>query len=361
MESVRAGLVGGGRIADLNVIGWLEHPSAEVAAICDIDPQIRDARAEEWDCRPIGSYEDLLADDGIDAVVILTPHHLHAEQAIAALEAGKHVSLQKPPARSMAEYETIADAARTAEVKQGAKFQVFEDFMFYPPHVLAARLVEEGEIGDVLSVRLVTAGGRMGHGEGWEVDAASQMWRMDPDLCGGGMTTFDHGYHCFNMGRMFVPDPVESVHAYINFMEMGEYLIDVPSIITWRYAGMPRFGSWEVVASLDLDVMSKYYVSDDRMEIRGSKGIIWVNQCCGRLLEEPPVVLYREGEVRSFHRVESDWAASFRDATFDFIDGILDDRPPLQTVDDARETLRFALAAQLSAREHREVVPAEVV
>jgi predicted dehydrogenase len=71
-------------------------------------------------------------------------------------------------------------------------------------------------------------------------------------------------------------------------------------------------------------------------------------------------VLYRAGEIRSFHRVESDWAASFRDATFDFIDAIREARPPRLDAREARATLAFALAAQRSAAEQREVRVAEL-
>ncbi len=357
-DRVRVGIVGGGRIADLNKIGWLDHARGEIVAVCDTDESTRSARAAEWSCKPYEHLEGLLADPEVDAVEILTPHHLHASQAIAALEAGKHVSLQKPPTMSLAEYDEVAAAATRA----GTVFKVYENFMFYPPHVLARQIVDEGGIGEVLSVRIVTAAGRMGTGQGWEVSASSNAWRLDPSLCGGGMMTFDHGFHCFQMGRMFVDAPVEAVHAFINVLELGPGTqIDAPSLISWRYAGIPvRYGSWEIVASLDLDVMSEYYVSDDRIEIRGNSGIIWVNQCSGRLLEEAPVVHYRDGVVRAFHRVETDWAVSFRDATFDFIDAVLDGGQPHLDAVEGRATLAFALAAQLSASEHREVAVAEM-
>ncbi len=357
MDSLRVGMVGGGRIADLNVLGWQDHPRGSVAAVCDVDPEVRERRAAEWGCTPHATLEALLADPEVDAVEILTPHHLHAEQAIAALAAGKHVSLQKPPTLTLEEYDRVAAAADAA----GTTFRVFENFMHYPPHVLARRLVDEGEVGDVLSVRILTAGGRMGTGQGWDVPVESNMWRVDPRLCGGGMITFDHGFHCFQLGRMFVDDPIETVHAFINRMDLGNGLeLDIPALISWRYAGAPRLGSWEVIGSIDLDVVSDYYVSDDRVEIRGSRGIIWVNRCSGQLLAEPPVVLYRDGELRSFHRIEADWASSFRAATHDFIDGVLDGRDVALTAADARETLAFALAARLSAREHREVAPSEL-
>ena len=357
-ERVRVGIVGGGRIADLNAIGWLAHPAGEITAVCDVDETTRSQRAAQWGCRAYASLDAMLTAPDIDAVEILTPHHLHASQATLSLRAGKHVSLQKPPTHSLADFDAVAAAAAAA----GTTFKVYENFMFYPPHVLARSLIDAGEIGDVLSVRIVTAGGRLDAGQGWIVPAAANAWRLDPSLCGGGMMTFDHGFHCFHMGRYFVDHEVDAVHAFINVIELGNGLqLDAPALISWRYAGTPaRFGSWELVASLGLDVLSKYYVSDDRIEIRGSSGIVWINRCSGQLLEEPPVVLYRDGELRSFHRVETDWATSFRDATFDFIDAIREGRPPRLDASDARATLAFALAAQRSAAERREVRVAEL-
>ena len=357
-DRVRVGILGGGRIADLNKIGWLEHDRAKIVAVCDVDKATRLLRAAEWGCKAYADLDAMLDDPEVDAVEILTPHHLHATQAIAAFDAGKHVCLQKPPTISLAEYDRVVAAA----TKAGTVFKVYENFMFYPPHVLARRIIDEGGVGDVLSVRIITAGGRMDSGQGWRVAPESNAWRLDPSLCGGGMMTFDHGFHCFQLGRMFIDAHIERVHAFINILDFGNGLqVDAPALISWQYEGpQARYGSWELVASLDLDVLSDYYISDDRVEIRGSSGIIWVNRCTGRLLDEPPVVHYQDGTVRSFHRVETDWATSFRDATFDFIDAILENRPPRLDAAAGRATLAFSLAAQLSAAEHREVTIAEL-
>lgn len=356
-ERLRVGIVGAGRIADLNCLGWLDHPAGEIVAVCDPDDDTRQRRAEQWEATPYASLDDLLADDRVDAVEILTPHHLHADQAIAALSAGRHVSLQKPPTLTLEEYDRVAAAARTSP----GTFRVYENFEFYPPHRLARDLIDAGEIGDVLSVRIITAGGRLDTGQGWVVPATANRWRMDPARCGGGMLTFDHGFHCFQLGRMFVDDPVEVVHAFINWITLADDArIDAPASITWRYAGRPRFGSWEVIPSIGMDVASDYYVSDDRLEIRGDRGIIWVTRCAGRLLEEPALVLYRDGETRAFHRVDADWASSFRAATTHFIDAVLAGTPARLDADDARATLVFALAAQRSAAEAREVTLAEL-
>ncbi len=351
LESVRVGIIGCGRIAALQALGYVEHPRAAIVAVCDRD----EARAREWAGqwgarRVYGDYRQLLADAEVDAVGILLPHHLHCEVAIAALQAGKHVSLQKPPAFTLGGLAAIRDAARAA----ARRVRVFENFMYYPPHVKARELVSDGAIGEPISVRIKTATGRFE--DGWQVPPAAQQWRMNPETCGGGPTCFDHGYHCFNMGRFFIAEPVDRVHAWIHVSRFGpDAYYDGPALITWKYAGVAKFGSWEVVASIGMRIRSQYYASDDRIEIHGVEGIIWVNRCTGALLDEPPLVLYRDGETRAWHDIPSDWAESFRVGVREFVDALLEGRQPAQDADEAAQTLRFAIAAHVSACEQREV------
>lgn len=354
---VRIGLLGLGRIADLQCLGYREHPGAELFAVCDVDPARARDRAAAWGAaRTYTDPESLLADPEVDAIDICTPHHLHAEQAVAALAAGKHVALQKPPTRTLAELDRVAEAAR----RSGRLLRIFENFSWYPPHRKAIELVEGGAIGVPLSVRLKTAAGRPDRG--WQVGLDSLGWRMSRERCGGGPTTFDHGYHCFQMARAFVPAEVERVHAFVHWTRLGEDAwYDGPALISWQYAGAPaRYGSWEVIASLGMSVRSRYYVSDDRLEVHGTEGIVWVNRCTGQLLEEPPLVLYRDGETRAFHELATDWADSFRLGTRAFVDAIRAGLPCPQDAADARKTLAFALAAARSAEEHREVAIAEL-
>ncbi|MGA3230205.1 MAG: Gfo/Idh/MocA family oxidoreductase, partial [Candidatus Binatus sp.] len=154
LERVRVGLIGCGRIASLQVLGYRDHSRAELTAICDNDEALLGQRQQEW--QPKKTYRDyhqLLADSDVNAVEILIPHHLHREVAIAALQAGKHVSLQKPPALTLRELDDVNEAAKGA----GRRLRVFENFMYYPPHVKARALVQEGAIGEPISVRIKTA------------------------------------------------------------------------------------------------------------------------------------------------------------------------------------------------------------
>jgi predicted dehydrogenase len=334
-ERIRVGFIGCGRIADLQCLGYLEHPRAEIVAVCDLDAARAQRRAGEWGVPKVyTNVEQLLADPDVDAVEILTPHHLHEAHAAAALEAGKHVSLQKPPTRTLEEFDRVVGVAK----RSGRTLRVFENFMYYPPHQKAKELVEGGAIGTPLSVRVKTTLGRVT--DGWQVEPETQAWRMDPKRCGGGPTTFDHGWT-----RL-------SDNAWI----------DVPALISWRYVGDPtRYGSWEVIPSFQMRIRSEYYVSDDRLEIHGTRGIIWVNCCTGKLLDEPSLVLYCDGETRAYHDLPTDWAESFRRGGLDFVDALLEGRSPPQDADEARRTLAFALAAARSAEEGREVALSELL
>ena len=77
LERVRVGLVGVGRIADLQCLGYLEHPRAEIAAVCDLDEGRARERASSWGAsRVYTDFDRLLADPEVDAVELLTPHHI---------------------------------------------------------------------------------------------------------------------------------------------------------------------------------------------------------------------------------------------------------------------------------------------
>src|SRR5262245_49459283 len=230
LERVHVGLIGCGRIASLQVLGYLDHPRAELTAVCDTDGDLVHQRQQEWKAKKAyRDYRQLLADPDVNAVEILLPHHLHREVAIAALQAGKHVSLQKPPTLTLRELEDVRAAATAA----GRCLRIFENFMHYPPHVKARELILDGAIGEPISVRIKTAAGRFD--DGWQVPVASQAWRMNPETCGGGPTCFDHGYHAYNMGRFFIAEPVERVHAWIHVNHFGaDAVYDGPALISWK-------------------------------------------------------------------------------------------------------------------------------
>src|SRR5215475_4332921 len=154
MDRVRLGVVGCGNICQLNVPGYLEHPRCDVVALCDTDWARAELRARQWGITPkiYKDYAELLDDPTVDAVELLTPTYLHADQIIAALAAGKHVSCQKPLAISVAEADRIAAAVASASTT----CRVTENFLYYPPIVKAKELLDAGVIGEPSLVRIHT-------------------------------------------------------------------------------------------------------------------------------------------------------------------------------------------------------------
>src|SRR5499425_1440891 len=154
MDRVRLAIVGCGNICQLNAPGYLEHPRCEIVALCDTEWARAELRARQWGITPriYKDYSELLADPAVDAVELLTPTYLHAEQVIGALAAGKHVSCQKPLAVSVAEADRIVAAVAGARTT----FRVTENFLYYPPIVKAKELLDAGVIGEPSLVRIHT-------------------------------------------------------------------------------------------------------------------------------------------------------------------------------------------------------------
>ena len=181
MSKLRVGFIGAGAITDLHYLGYKDNPKAELHAICDVDEALLRRRASDWQIgKTYTDYRQLLADPDVDAVEVITPHHLHAEMGIAALEAGKNVSVQKPMAITVAECDALIEAAQRA----GKLMRVFENFRFYPPLMKAKELLDAGAIGEPLSIRIKCVQGTSG--EGWEIPYRRWVWRFDPAQGGGG-------------------------------------------------------------------------------------------------------------------------------------------------------------------------------
>jgi predicted dehydrogenase len=122
---------------------------ADLAWLCDLDAARRDELAARYpEARSTGSFDELLADDALDAVVIATPVPTHYALAKQALEAGKHVFVEKPPAMRAAEMDELVELAAGSD-----RVLMPGHLLLYHPGVLKLKeLVDAGELGEVLCV-----------------------------------------------------------------------------------------------------------------------------------------------------------------------------------------------------------------
>ena len=350
MDKVRIGLIGVGNIAGLHALGYANAPNAELYAVCDVKEDRVEQRAAEWGAtKAYTDYRKLLDDADVDAVEIITPHHLHASMGVDALAAGKHVSMQKPMATTIAECDALIAAARRSD----RLFRTFENFQYYPPVVRAKDLLESGAIGEPLSIRMKVI---IGTKEGWEVPVERWSWRFDPEKGGGGRIMLDYGSHVFALALYFLGD-VEKVFSWISHRTIQHgWKIDSPAVAIWKYKDAEKYGSFEVVQSDEMLVQSESVPEDEWFELTGSRGFIWVNRCSSMLLDAPPVVVYRDGVTTNYSDMETDWSASFIAGCNEFVDCIVEGRQARLTAEEGKKIVQMCRGIELSARESREVL-----
>lgn len=149
MRPVRIGVIGLGRFGQVHCEALSALPGAELYALCTRDPQRLDETAARFRVpRAHRDYRDLLADPELDAVSIVTMWDQHAEPALAALAAGKHVFIEKPMAATAGECQAIVDAANASSLC----CMTGHICRFNPRYRAAKREIESGAVGKIVSM-----------------------------------------------------------------------------------------------------------------------------------------------------------------------------------------------------------------
>jgi len=170
--NVGLAMIGCGQIARAHLRAIGETPHAELVATMDVIEEKARAAADEYDAKPYTSVEAVLADEGVDAVVLPLPHHLHCPIAVQVAEAGKHILVEKPMALNLAEARQMVDAAETA----GICLMVGQSTRFRPEVWGAKDVIDQGRLGRMRQCI---------HQRAWFVQRLSTDWRYSLEKCGG--------------------------------------------------------------------------------------------------------------------------------------------------------------------------------
>jgi predicted dehydrogenase len=193
MEILRWGIVGTGGIAAAFTRDVAALPDHRVEAVGSRSQTSAERFAEEHGvARPHASYEALVADPDVDAVYVATPHPMHAENALAAIAAGKHVLVEKPFTMDAAEAATVAEAARAAGV-----FCMEAMWTRFLPHTVRIRqLLADGALGQIRTVVV-------DHGQIFAPDPRHRLYA--PELGGGAL--LDLGVYVVSWASMVLGAP----------------------------------------------------------------------------------------------------------------------------------------------------------
>jgi predicted dehydrogenase len=195
--SVRLGVIGCGLIGKRRAAVAAADADSALVCVADANIAVAQATGSELGVPSVVAWQEVIARDDVDAVVVATPNGFLAEIAIAALESGKHVLLEKPMGRNVAEARGIADAA----LRTGRRVKVGFNHRYHPAIAAARAVLAAGTIGPVINIRAVYGhGGRPGY---------ENEWRGNLELAGGGEAT-DQGVHIFDLIHWFAGLPIEA-------------------------------------------------------------------------------------------------------------------------------------------------------
>jgi len=271
-EKLCWGIIGTGNIAKVFARGLAHSKTGTLVAVGSRRRESADGFAEEFDVpNRHGSYEALLADDEVQAVYVATPHPMHPEWAIKAIEAGKHVLCEKPLAISHAEAMAVVEAAERNDVF------LMEAFMYrcHPQTKKLVELIRQGVIGEV---RVIQA--TFSFHAGWNPEG--RLFRNE--LGGGGI--LDVGCYCTSMARLLAGAAVGADFAepieVTGCGHLGETNVDEWAIASLRFPG-------DIVAQLATGVR---VAQENVVRVFGSEGHLLVPQ---------PWIPGREGGSTEIH------------------------------------------------------------
>jgi predicted dehydrogenase len=242
-------MVGGGQGAFIGAVhriaARLDDRFEVVAGALSSDPQRAQASAAEAGiARSYADWREMARaeaarDDGIDAVAIVTPNHLHAPVATAFLEAGIHVVCDKPLAISLAEGEALAKLAR----EKGKLFALTHTYSGYPLVRHARELVERGELGEIRVVQVEYAQDWLA--EPVETGGANKQagWRTDPALAGPAGCLGDIGTHAYQLAAFVTGMTPRALSAELHTFVPGRRIDDHVQAML-RYANGARGMLW---------------------------------------------------------------------------------------------------------------------
>lgn len=308
---VGCGLIGQKRASAIRALGH------DISVVTDSVADRAAALAKNYDATAISDWKALASAD-VDAVVIATSHDWLSPIAIACLDAGKHVLVEKPAGRSLAEVRAIAEAA----ARNGRHVKVGYNHRFHPAIQKARKIFDAGEIGALMFIR-----GRYGHGGrvGYEKE-----WRFNREKSGGG-ELLDQGSHLIDLAHWFLGD-FDGVKAELGtFFWTGEVedncfltLRTPAGQIAWLHAS---WSEWKNMFSL---------------EIYGRNGKLQVDGLGGSYGVESLAFFRMSPEMGPPETTRWEWP--FPDRSWDlevaeFIDAIAQNRRPNGDIADAVSTM----------------------
>lgn len=344
MNQLNVGIVGLGWVAGAHISAFNKMANAKVTAVCSRRELNEAQLAVEYGTtlKAYRDYEALLADPSIDVIDICTPHPFHAEQAIAAAQAGKHLIIEKPLAISYEDAVAMRNAIKAAGVKTCVCFEV----RFSRQGELTRSVIDEGLLGDLHYAEVDYY-----HGIGpWY---GQFPWNVKKDM--GGSSLLTAGCHALDLLLWCMDAEVEEVTSYANRSSnpiFAPYEYDTTTVTLLKF----KDGKIGKVASV-VDCLQPYYF---HIHLVGSEGSLLDNKLYSaklKGLDKGKWSVLETGLIDSGDVAHHPYLPQFEAFVAALEKG---EEMPRTNFDAAFESHRVVFAADLSAAEGRTVKLAEL-
>jgi predicted dehydrogenase len=335
--AVRFGLIGCGRVAPRHAQSLEQIPQTDLIAVADVKPSRAHNFAQQYKADGYTNHHDLLACADVDAVSICVPSGLHAQVTLDALDAGKHVLVEKPIALNL----TDADRMIGLASEKGLMLGVVLQNRYNSPMQRLRQLIDAGGLGKLY---LGNACVRWYRPQSYYEDDWHGTWAMD----GGAL--MNQSIHHIDALQWFM-GPVQSVQAYTATLAHQMETEDAGVSVL-------RFASG-ALGSIEGSTLTWPQNLEGSVSIFGEKGSVKIGgTALNRItLWKVEGQLEQESEFLTSQRVDppSVYGYSHREVIRDFAEALLEGRPPSTPGEEARKSLELVLAIYESARTHREV------
>ncbi len=251
-----------------NVASYFDVPAFERRVLVGRDPEgVAEAAAKYGWAESATDWRAVIARDDIQIVDICAPGFMHAEIAIAALAAGKHVLVEKPLANTLAEAEAMAAAARAAR-HTGVQSMVGFNYRRVPALALARELIAEGRLGTIRHVRAAYL-------QDWLVDPDSPMtWRLNKETAGSGALG-DIASHAIDQVLFLLGEQVTEVAGRLHTFTPTRPGRDGPEQVTVDDAAWVTLTlASGAIASVEVSRVATGQKNSLKLEIYGDKGAL---------------------------------------------------------------------------------------
>ncbi|GIP38009.1 oxidoreductase [Paenibacillus sp. J31TS4] len=337
-DKIRFAIVGAGVISPFHAKAIAGNPNAELVAISDVDADKAKKLASDLQVADTYSdYEQMLKRDDIDAISICLPSGMHADVAVAAAEAGKHIFCEKPLDITVEKMDRMIKTARDRAVKLGVVYQR----RTFPAAIATRKAIQEGKLG-----KLVLGDAYLKYYRSPEY-YKSAGWRGTWELDGGG-ALMNQGVHGIDLIQWMVGD-VDSVYAYAAPL-VRDIQVEDTAVAVLKY----KNGAFGVIQG----TTSVYPGMETRFEVHGEKGTIIFGDSGikeWKFLDSDEQAPDVEGTLAASSSATNISADGHSILVEDLIQAIREDRDPYITGEEASKAVKVILAIYESARTGKEV------